>query len=107
MRAFEEAMPRFARLNTQVLGISVDSVPTKEAWAKSLGIKSFPLLSDFWPHGEVARSYCVLNDEKGFAKRAVFVVDKEGLIRFSKVYAMREVPDVGEILEVVRRLEAK
>jgi alkyl hydroperoxide reductase subunit AhpC len=107
MRAFEEAMPRFARLNTQVLGISVDSVPTKEAWAKSLGIKSFPLMSDFWPHGEIARRYGVFDEEKGFAKRVVFVVDKEGLIRFSKVYAMREVPDVGNILEVVRRLEAK
>jgi len=106
MRAFEEAMPRFARLNTQVLGISVDSVPTKEAWAKSLGIKSFPLLSDFWPHGDVARSYRVLNDEKGFAKRAVFVVDKEGLIRFSKVYPLKEAPDVGEIVEVVKTLEA-
>jgi len=105
MRAFEEAMPRFVRLNTQVLGISVDSVPTKEAWAKSLGIKSFPLLSDFWPHGEVSRSYGVLNTEKGFAERAVFVVDKEGLIRFSKVYPIKEVPDVEEILEVVRKLE--
>lgn len=107
MRAFEEAMPRFARLNTQVLGISVDSVPTKEAWAKSLEIQSFPLLSDFWPHGEVSRSYGVLNEEKGFAKRAVFVVDKEGLIRFSKVYPIKEVPDVEEVLEAVRKLEVR
>lgn len=104
MRAFEEAMPRFARLNAQVLGISVDSVPTKEVWAKSLEIKSFPLLSDFWPHGKVAKSYGVLNEEKGFAERAVFVVDKKGLICFSKVYPVREVPGVGEILDVVRKL---
>ena len=107
MRAFEEAMPRFARLNTQVLGISVDSVPTKEVWAKSLEIKSFPLLSDFWPHGKVAKSYGVFNGEKGFAKRAIFVVDKEGLIQFSKVYAVKEVPDVEEILEVVPKLEER
>lgn len=104
MRAFEEAMPRFARLNTQVLGISVDSIPAKEAWAKSLGIKSFRLLSDFWPHGKVAKSYGVFNEEKGFAKRAVFVVDKEGLIRFSEIYPPKEVPDVDEVLEVVRKL---
>lgn len=97
-------MPRFARLNTQVLGITVDSIPTKEAWAKSLEIKSFPLLSDFWPHGKVAKSYGVLNKEKGFAHRAVFVVDKGGLICFSKVYPAKEVPDVDEVLEVVRKL---
>ncbi len=65
------------------------------------------LLSDFWPHGEVAKSYGVLNGEKGFAKRAVFVVDKEGLSRFSKVYPVKEVPDVGEILEAVRKVEGR
>lgn len=104
MRAFEEAMPRFARLNTQVLGISVDSVPTKEAWAKSLGIKAFPLLSDFWPHGEAARRYGVLREE-GFAERAIFVVDKQGIIRFAKIYPVRELPTVEEVLGVIKTLE--
>ncbi len=107
MRAFEEAMPQLARLNTQVLGISVDSVPTKKAWAKSLGIKSFPLLSDFWPHGEVSKSYGVFDEERGFAKRAIFVVDKEGFVCFSKVYPTKEEPDIEEILEIVRKVEER
>jgi len=104
MRAFEDRYAEFARWNTQVLGISVDSVPGKKAWAETLGVKSFPLLSDFWPHGAVSRQYGVLRPE-GFSERAIFVVGKDGRVRFRKVYPTKESPDLAEILDVVEELE--
>ena len=90
-------MKRFEGKNTQVLGISVDSTDCQRAWAKSLGrIDNFPLLSDFWPHGEVARKYGVLRNE-GFSERAVFVIDKQGVIRYVDVHDLNDQPD-NEVL---------
>ena len=86
--------------DTVALGISVDSVPSKTAWAESLGVKDVELLADFEPKGGVAEKYGILRDE-GFAERAVFVVDKEGIIRFAKVYPIKEQPDVGEFCSVL------
>ena len=103
MAAFEAESAKFASLDTQVLGISVDSVPTKTAWAESLGLKSTLLLSDFWPHGEVAERYGVLREE-GFAERAVFLVDKEGVIRYVKVHPLGEAPDLAELLHLLESL---
>jgi alkyl hydroperoxide reductase subunit AhpC len=103
MAAFEAESAQFASLDTQVLGISVDSVPTKTAWAESMGLKSVLLLSDFWPHGEVAQRYGMLREE-GFAERAVLLVDKEGVIRYVRVYALDEVPDLMELFEVLETL---
>jgi len=103
MAAFEAESAKFASLDTQVLGISVDSVPSKTAWAESMGLKSVLLLSDFWPHGEVAQRYGMLREE-GFAERAVFLVDKEGAIRYVRVYALDEVPDLMEVFEVLETL---
>ena len=103
MAAFEAESAKFASLDTQVLGISVDSVPTKTAWAESLGLKSTLLLSDFWPHGEVAERYGVLREE-GFAERAVFLVDKKGVIRYVKVHPLGEVPDLAELFQQLESL---
>ena len=103
MAAFEAESAKFASLDTQVLGISVDSVPSKTAWAESMGLKSVLLLSDFWPHGEVAQRYGMLREE-GFAERAVFLLDKEGVIRYARVYALDEVPDLMEVFEVLETL---
>ena len=68
----------------QVLGISVDSFFTLKAWAKDEGYE-FPLLSDFWPHGEVARAYGVFDEAKGSAVRGSFLVDGDGIVRWSVV----------------------
>jgi len=90
-------MERFEGKNTQVLGISVDSTDCQRAWAKSLGrIDNFPLLSDFWPHGEVARKYGVLRNE-GYSERALFVIDKQGVIRYVDVHDLNDQPD-NEVL---------
>lgn len=79
----------FERHACQPFGISVDSVPCHIAWVKSLGGLYFPLMSDYYPHGEVSRQYGVF-DSHGWADRAVFLIDKKGIIRF-----VDRVPDGG------------
>lgn len=103
MPSYEDDLSKFEGYNTQVLGISVDSVPSHEAWQKSLGGITYPLCSDFWPHGEVAQKYGVLRDE-GYSERALFVIDKEGIIRFIDVHPIDEQPDNEIIYEVLRKL---
>ena len=92
---------RFEEEDTQVLGISVDSTDTNRAWAESLGVEKLLLLSDFWPHGEVAQAYGVLR-EGGFTERATFIVDKEGVVRFKHVYDINELPDNEELFEALQ-----
>jgi len=104
MKALEENQDQFEKLNAVALGISVDAVPAKHAWAKELRIKETQLLSDFWPHGAVAESYEIFRSADGYSERAVIILDAEGIVRFSKVYPMSEVPDMGEILEQLKRL---
>lgn len=74
----------FANDGVQVLTVSVDSPFSHRVWAEQQGYR-FPLLSDFWPHGEVARAYGVFNEERGFANRGTFVIDREGVVRFAEM----------------------
>jgi len=102
MQALESHKGTFAALNTEAVGISVDSVPTKKAWADDLGIKQTRLLSDFWPHGQVARLYGLFREQDGFAQRANVIVDEEGKVVFSKVYEISQLPDLDEITGVLK-----
>jgi peroxiredoxin len=102
--SYEADRERFEEVDTQVLGISVDSTATNAAWAESCGVETVPLLSDFWPHGQVAQQYGVLR-EQGFTERAVFVVDKDGMIRHSHIYDLDELPDNQELLDVLQDLQ--
>jgi glutaredoxin len=77
------------------------------AWADSLGGISYPLLSDFWPHGEVAECYGVLRLEDGFTERAIFVIDSEGFIRYIDIHNIADQPDNEEVRTVLRRIEGK
>jgi len=90
------------------VGISIDSVFSHIAWQKfEVGTLSYPLGSDFWPHGEIARRYGVLREGPpipGISDRAVFLIDKEGIIRFSKVYELGEVPENEDVFEVLREM---
>jgi peroxiredoxin len=104
MQALEENKGVFESLNTVPLGLSVDTVPSKKAWADYLGIKAVRLLSDFWPHGEVAKAYGIFREKNGFSERANIIVDKNGKITFVKVYEIRQLPDIGEIIEVIKGL---
>jgi len=103
MPAFDANIAKFAGLDTQVLGISVDSVPCLKAWAESIEVSSYPLLSDFWPHGAASESYGVLREE-GFSERAVFIIDKEGIIRHKKIYPLEELPEVEDVLEALKSI---
>ena len=98
-------MADFERYDAQVLGISVDSVPSHVAFAKSLGaIERYPLLADFHPKGEVSKKYGVYIDEKGHCERAIVVVDKQGIVRYIDVHNIGEAPENAQVLEVLREL---
>lgn len=101
MQSLEKNLNRFALLNTVPLGISVDTVPSKKAWAESLGIKKIQLLSDFWPHGAVAKEYGVFRDKEGFSERANILINEMGQVVFGKVYPINELPDIEEILNLL------
>ncbi len=103
MLSLEENYEKFIELNTLPVGISVDPVPSKKAWAENLGLKRLKILSDFWPHGEVAKLYKIFREEDGFSERANIIIDEEGKIIFFKIYPIRELPDIEEIINFLRK----
>jgi peroxiredoxin len=88
--------------NCVPVGISVDSRPCKQAWAKSLGITKTPLLCDFWPHGAAAMKYGLFRDENGFSERANVIVDDKQKVLFVKIYPVHSVPDIEEIIRFLK-----
>jgi len=106
MESLEMNMSVFADLNTQAVGVSVDSVPCKKAWAKSINIKGTPLLADFWPHGELAQSLGILRDADGISERANIIVDKHGVVQWIKVYPIGDLPDLEELFQVLINLNS-
>lgn len=97
----QENLSKFIGLNTEVLGISVDSKHSSDAFAAHLHLE-FPLVSDF--DKRVTKAYGVLR-EGGFAERALFVIDKAGTIAYTHVNAIGEVPDNGPVFEVLESLK--
>jgi len=91
-------------LDTQVLGMSVDSAPVHKAWAAQLGGIDYPVLADFWPHGEVARKYGVFL-ETGYSGRATFVIDKKGIVRAIEIHEIGKVPDRAKLVETLRSIQ--
>jgi peroxiredoxin len=100
---YQGVLDEFEKYNCQILGISVDSVPSHIAWARSLGGISFPLMSDYYPHGRVAQLYGVLS-HRGYAERAVFLIDIEGTIRYIEKVPPAELPDNTELFRHLARL---
>ena len=103
MPAYEEDLSEFDRNDTQVLGISIDSVYVNKAWAESLGGISYPLLSDFWPHGMVALKYNVLRKE-GMTERAIFIIDKEGVVRYVDVHDIGDQPKNSVLFDELKKI---
>jgi peroxiredoxin len=103
MRLLEENHLRFDELNTVALGIGVDSMPSNKAWTQSMDIKNTRLQSDFWPHGEVAKSYDIFRDKDGLSERANIVIDEEKKVIFAKVYPTSQLPDFAEILTLLEK----
>src|SRR5512136_1978516 len=91
-------------METQVLGLSVDSEPSLKAWADSMGGITYPLLSDFYPHGRVAEMYGVLRPE-GYTERAIYVIDRQGIIRYVDVHDIDEQPDNDELLRLLAEID--
>ena len=102
MQSLEENRGVLESLNAIPVGLSVDTVPSKKAWADHLGIKAVHLLSDFWPHGQVASAYGIFREKNGFSERANIIVDENGKIAFVKVYEIRQLPDMREIIGVIK-----
>ena len=82
----------------------MDSAPVQRAFAAGLGNIPYPVLADFHPKGEVAKAYGIYNEERGVTQRAVFIIDKEGIVRFKQIYD-RGLPDPAEILAELDKLE--
>lgn len=79
-------------------------MPSLKGWADFLGGVPFPLLSDYWPHGAVGKAYGIFNDERGMDKRAAYVVDAKGVIRYAKVYPQGTIPTSDELLAELKKL---
>lgn len=89
-----------------LLGISVDNIPTLYAWTRQMGNLWFPVLSDFWPHGAVAKKLGVLRSD-GVSERALFFIDKKGVIRDILVSDINKRPDLEFIATALDKLEQK
>ncbi|SRR6266567_6820650 len=108
MPAYNADLDKFAGFDAQVLGMSVDSIPSHIAWQKrDIGFLRFPLGSDFYPHGATAEKFGVLRKGApipGINERAVFIIDKQGKIVYAKVHDLGEQPDNEDAFEVLRKL---
>lgn len=89
-----------------LLGITVDNIPTLYAWTNQMGKLWFPVLSDFWPHGAVADIYGVLRTS-GVTERALFVIDKKGIIRYAHVADINKRPELGALVMEMKKLKEK
>lgn len=103
MQSLEANFNTFQSLNTVPLGFSVDSVPCKKAWAANLGIEKVNLMADFWPHGGLAAKLGLFIDKLGISERANVILDEQRKAIFVKVYPLRELPDIHEILEFLKK----
>ncbi len=102
--AIRDELGTFQNDRVQVLAVSVDSPPAHKVWAEQQGY-TFPLLSDFWPHGAVAQAYGVFNDVAGLAVRGTFVIDKAGVVRWKVVNAIPDARDHAEYARVLATLD--
>ncbi|HLJ66654.1 MAG TPA: redoxin domain-containing protein [Chloroflexota bacterium] len=101
---YQEHLPDLRRLDAVLIAISVDSVWSHAEFGKALRL-SFPLLSDFEPKGEVSRAYHVYCDEAGRSGRALFVLDSDGMIRWSRSYPTNLNPGIHGILSALESLQ--
>ena len=97
-------MAQFDEVNAQVIGLSVDSVFALKTWGMSMGGIRHPLLADFWPHGGVAQSFGIFNDDAGIANRSLFIIDPDGVVRHSELH-QGTLPQVDDTLAKLKSLQ--
>lgn len=93
----------FEKHDTVLVGLSCDNLPTLHAWVAQMGGLWFPVASDFWPHGRTAEAYGVLRPE-GVSERALFLIDKQGVVRFIDVHDINLRPDLGVLAREMEKL---
>ena len=102
MKALETNLAEFEKQNTIPLGLSIDSYPSKNAWAKELQIANVKLLADFWPHGKVAQDYGLFREQEGVSERANVLIDETGKVIWVKIYPIHELPYMDEVLKELK-----
>lgn len=100
------AQDAFEENDAALVGITVDNIPTLYAWTRQMGDLWFPVASDFWPHGGLAQKLGILRSD-GVSERALFLVDKKGVIRFIDVHDINARPDLGPLLEAMAKVHAE
>jgi len=93
----------FDKHDAILIGITVDNIPTLYAWTNEMGTLWFPVLSDFWPHGAVAKKYGVLRSN-GVSERALFVIDKKGIIRYIDIHDINQRPKLEVLVKELEKL---
>jgi peroxiredoxin len=106
MTTYERELPKLRALDAEVLSVSNDANPSKKAWADSLGGISYQLLSDHHPHGQVASAYGVLRED-GLAERAIILIDRQGVVRWTRLYDMADQPRIDDLFAAIEALEPR
>ncbi|MBV9094446.1 MAG: peroxiredoxin [Streptosporangiaceae bacterium] len=101
--AIRDEFPEINRDDVELLTVSVDSTHAHRAWADAEHF-GFGMLSDFWPHGEVAKLYGVFSPERGVSTRGTFIIDKDGVVRWKVVHPIRQARDLGEYSKALAAL---
>jgi peroxiredoxin (alkyl hydroperoxide reductase subunit C) len=96
----------FDQAETQLIGVSVDNVPTLHAWVQEMGGVWFTVASDFHPHGQLAEALGILRST-GEAERSLFLIDKEGIIRYIDVHDINSRPDLGPLVKAMQGLNSE
>jgi peroxiredoxin len=104
LRAMRDDFPEVTRDDVELLTVSVDSVYVLRTWAERDHF-NFAMLSDFWPHGAVARSYGVFDEDKGIATRGTFIIDKSGVVRWKVVNPIPQARDIAEYQKALASLD--
>ena len=101
--AIRDDLAPFQNENVQALAISCDSMHTQRIFAEQEGYK-FPVLADFWPHGATAQSYGIFNEDIGCAMRGTFIIDKEGIVRWTVVNGLGDARNIGDYKAAIAAL---
>ena len=103
LSAMRDDFPEISRDDVELLTVSVDSTFTHRAWSDQQHF-GFELLSDFWPHGAVAKLYGVFNEDRGIATRGTFIIDKAGVIRWKVVHPIPQARDIADYQKALAAL---
>lgn len=101
---YNVAEPFFEEANAVMIGITVDNLPTLHAWTKDMGGLWFEVLSDFYPHGKVTADYGILRSD-GTSERALFIIDRKGIIRYIDVHDINKRPPMDELINALNELD--